>query len=100
MNFSTEVQHIYNGLTWAEKQTFEKKFKKLRKKKRVAFLAWLMGWHYAYVKEWGTQMLFWFTCGGLGIWAFIDLFRIGKITRRANDEIAEDIIAKINMLSK
>jgi len=38
----------------------------------------LLGAHYAYLNKWGTQILFWITAGGFGIWALIDLFSIGS----------------------
>lgn len=36
----------------------------------------LFGCQYAYLGKWGLQFLYWFTLGGVGIWAFIDLFHI------------------------
>ncbi|HUH28047.1 TM2 domain-containing protein [Gelidibacter sp.] len=43
----------------------------------TAYLCWFfLGCHYAYLGNWGLQILYWFTLGGLGIWAFIDLFHI------------------------
>lgn len=48
------------------------------KSKGVAYLLWfLLGAHYAYLGKWGTQILYWVTLGGLGIWAIIDLFTLG-----------------------
>tara|TARA_R110002167_G_scaffold220263_2_gene424869 strand:- start:815 stop:1009 length:195 start_codon:yes stop_codon:yes gene_type:complete len=38
----------------------------------------LFGTHYAYLGKWGLQFLFWFTFGGLGFWAFIDLHSLGS----------------------
>ena len=41
----------------------------------TAYLCWFfLGCHYAYLGRWGLQILYWITLGGLGIWAFIDLF--------------------------
>ena len=50
----------------------------------TAYLLWFFfGAHYAYLGRWGIQILFWVTLGGLGIWAFIDLFTMsGKVNRR------------------
>ncbi len=50
----------------------------------IAYLLYfvLYGTHYAYLGKWGWQLLFWLTAGGLGIWAFFDLFTIpGKVDR-------------------
>lgn len=35
-----------------------------------------LGCHYAYLGKWGLQFLYWFTLGGIGIWALVDLFHI------------------------
>ncbi len=41
----------------------------------------LFATHYAYLGKWGLQFLFWFTLGGFGIWALIDLFTMsGKVS--------------------
>lgn len=55
------------------------------------FFLFLFGTHYAYLGKWGTQFLFWFTAGGLGIWALIDLFTISGKVERHNAEIFQQI---------
>jgi hypothetical protein len=47
----------------------------------LAYVLWFfLGAHYAYLGKWGTQILYWITFGGLGIWALIDLFTLaGKV---------------------
>lgn len=49
----------------------------------TAYLFWFfLGAHYAYLGKWGLQILYWLTAGGIGIWAFIDLFIMsGKVSR-------------------
>ena len=48
------------------------------KSKGLAYLFWfLFGAHYAYLWKWGTQILFWITLGGFGVWTLIDLFTLG-----------------------
>ncbi|MDC1221438.1 TM2 domain-containing protein [Salibacteraceae bacterium] len=49
----------------------------------IAYLLWfLLGAHYAYLGRWGTQILYWITFGGLGVWALYDLFTMsGKVDR-------------------
>jgi TM2 domain-containing membrane protein YozV len=61
---------------------------KLMKSTAVTYLLWLFfGLHYIYLGKIGTQFLYWITAGGLGIWAFIDLFRIPGMVERKNNEI-------------
>ncbi len=58
----------------------------------IAYLLFfLFGAHYAYTNKWGTQILFWITLGGLGIWALIDLFRIPGIIYDFNDPIFDEL---------
>ena len=61
----------------------------------VAYLLYflLFGTHYAYLGKWGLQILFWITLGGLGIWAFIDLFTMSGKVDRYNANIFRQIEA-------
>ena len=47
--------------------------------------------HYGYVGKWGLQLLFWVTLGGMGIWAFIDLFRIPSMVSKHNELLYSQI---------
>jgi TM2 domain-containing membrane protein YozV len=54
----------------------------------VTYLLWFFfGLHYIYLGKIGTQFLYWITLGGLGVWAFADLFRIPGMVERKNNEI-------------
>lgn len=58
----------------------------------TAYLCWFfLGCHYAYLGKWGLQILYWITLGGLGIWAFIDLFLIPSKVNAHNLRIANQI---------
>ena len=58
----------------------------------LAYVMWvLLGAHYAYLGRWGLQIAFWLTLGGLGIWAFIDLFRIPGLVADHNWDVAEEL---------
>lgn len=54
------------------------------------FLFFLLG-HYAYLGKWGLQVLFWLSLGGLGIWLFIDLFRLSAKVQEYNRPILDAI---------
>ncbi|WP_235297423.1 TM2 domain-containing protein [Portibacter marinus] len=64
---------------------------KLRNVGIAYILLLFVGAHYAYVNKWGTQILFWITFGGLGIWWLIDLFRVPGLIDRFNDPIIDEI---------
>jgi hypothetical protein len=51
----------------------------------------LFATHYAYLGKWGLQFLFWFTFGGLGIWALIDLFTMSSKVNAHNAIIFRQI---------
>lgn len=54
----------------------------------VSYLLWFFfGLHYICLGKIGTQFLYWITAGGLGVWAFIDLFRIPGMVEAKNNEI-------------
>ena len=58
----------------------------------IAYLLFFFaGAHYAYFNKWGTQILFWITFGGLGIWWLIDIFRIPEMVHRYNDPIFDEL---------
>lgn len=62
------------------------------KSTEIAYLCWFfLGCHYAYLGKWGLQILYWFTLGGLGIWALIDLFTIPSKVSTHNLIIANQI---------
>lgn len=54
-------------------------------------LFFFVGGHYAYLNRWGTQIIFWITFGGLGIWWLIDLFRIHNMVYDFNDPIFDEL---------
>lgn len=68
---------------------------RLESKIRSVGIAYLLlfvaGAHYAYLNRWGTQVLFWITFGGLGIWWLIDVFRLNNMVLDFNDPIFDEI---------
>lgn len=71
-----------------------------RKRLGVAYLLWFfLGWHYAYNGKWGVQFLYWFTAAGLGIWAFIDLFRLPGIVTNTNKDLSIAIMRDVVALN-
>lgn len=64
---------------------------KLRSLGIAYLLLFIAGAHYAYLNKWGTQILFWITFGGLGIWWLIDIFRVPSLIEDYNDPIIDEI---------
>jgi hypothetical protein len=93
------VQVELTRLPSGAQQGFFTQYVQNRKSTGFAYLLWVVfGLHYAYVNRWGTQFLFWITAGGLGIWWFIDLFRIPGILRKHNHALALQCLATIKMV--
>jgi TM2 domain-containing membrane protein YozV len=54
-------------------------------------LLFFAGAHYAYLNKWGTQIIFWITFGGFGIWWLIDVFRLARMVEDFNDPIFDEL---------
>ena len=52
---------------------------------------WFLGCHYAYLGKWGIQLAYWFTLGGLGLWMFIDMFRLSGLVKKHNNLIYQQL---------
>jgi hypothetical protein len=66
-----------------------------RKAKNVVVayvLHFLLPAHYIYLDKFVTQLLFWFTFGGFGIWWFIDLIRMPSLVGTRNKDIADECL--------
>lgn len=58
----------------------------------IAYLLFFfVGAHYAYTNKWLTQIVFWITFGGLGIWWLIDIFRVPHLVHDFNDPIFDEL---------
>ena len=59
----------------------------------VTYLCWFFfGVHYFYLNKPLTNIIYWLTLGGLGIWAIIDLFRIPTLVKEANEEKIQNAV--------
>jgi TM2 domain-containing membrane protein YozV len=82
------IQNKIAAMDPAEQEMFLQEFKKRRKNIHIAFLFFILGLHYLYLKEFVKFFLFLFTMGGFGIWYLIDLFRGNSMIRTANQNAA------------
>lgn len=74
-----------------------------RKSKSLAigylFLIIIFAAHYAYLDNWGLQILFWVTGGGFLVWWFIDLFRLPGLIKNYNKDIASNTMRNLKAMS-
>lgn len=92
-NFPLLVTTKLNSMNNLQKEMF---FDEYNRRKKSLFLAYILllffGWHYAYLKKWGSQILSIITLWGLLIWWIIDWFRLPIIVKNYNNNIAVEII--------
>jgi hypothetical protein len=95
-DLSQEVWVEVIKLPVAGQMRFVEEFRRKRKSKATAYVFCLvLGLHYGYLGQWTKQLLFWVTGGGVFIWMGADLFRMSKLVREANTEIARTVLALI-----
>lgn len=92
-NFPLLVTTKLNSMNNLQKEMF---FDEYNRRKKSLFLAYILllflGWHYAYLKKWGSQILSIITLWGLLIWWIIDWFRLPILVKNYNNNIAVEII--------
>lgn len=73
----------------AERQSFFNYCASLNKTNGRAYVCWLFAVHYFYFGKPGINFLFWFTGGGLLIWWIVDIFRVPRMVKQANEHLPE-----------
>lgn len=92
----TTVRAQLAGMSLVEGEEFLEEYQYRRRDPLIAvLLAIFLGMHYAYRREWGLQVAFWFTFGGLGVWWIIDMVRIHSATRRDNRNAARSVVHRM-----
>jgi hypothetical protein len=79
-------------------QFLEEYQRRARRTGRAYLLLIALGWHYAYFRKWGHQVLFWVTMGGVMCWWFIDFFRIPSMVRDCNKDIAVAVMKDLKVV--
>jgi hypothetical protein len=65
-------------LSAKKQEEFVEEYRRKAKSTGVGYLLWFVGFHHAYVGNWGLLILYWLTLGGLCVWWIIDLFRVSE----------------------
>ncbi|MEC2074840.1 TM2 domain-containing protein [Metabacillus fastidiosus] len=70
-----------------------------QKSKGIAYALWFflggLGGHRYYAGSIGMGVAMTLTLGGLGFWALLDVFFIGKAVEKKNEAIEKDLIMKV-----
>lgn len=97
--FPLMVEEALAKLSNTQQNAFQEEYWRRRKSENAAALLWLLlGWHYAYLRKWGLQILFWLTGGGLIVWWVVDLFRVRGLVRDYNRDVALDVMRNLRAL--
>ena len=93
------VRNEVSSLSPQRQEEFVEEYRRKAKSTGVAYILWLFcGLHYAYIRKWGIQFLFWFTAGGLFVWWFIDLFRTAGIISDYNKDTSVDVLRNLKAI--
>lgn len=82
-------------MTIGQKLMLQSQYYKERKSPGITSILALFGIHYFYLGEIGLGLLYWMTCGGLGLWWYIDLYRAKRLADIHNQRKADEITALI-----
>lgn len=100
-NLPSMVRSELTRLPIRQQDLFLEEFRRKAKSSGMAYFLWFFfGCQYAYLGNWGIQILYWFTLGGLGLWAFIDLFRIAGMVRNYNKDVAVDVLRSMSVMTR
>ncbi len=90
---------LKQNLTAQQLALVDSEMPKKAKSKTLAYIFWfflgVLGGHRFYAGDVGRGILMAVTLGGLGIWAFIDVFFIGSRIEEKNDQIELAIIQRV-----
>ncbi|QHJ70154.1 TM2 domain-containing protein [Planococcus halotolerans] len=94
---------VKQGLSTQELTMVQSEMMNKQKSKGIAYALWFflggLGGHRYYAGDVGIGIAMTLTLGGLGIWAFIDVFFIGKAIESKNEKIERDIISNVKRYS-
>jgi hypothetical protein len=75
-------------------EAFARDYLRRRKLLLIAYLLWVLGWHYLYLGKIGLQFAFLTTLGGFLVWGLVDLFRLPGMVARQNEGIVWDLMSQ------
>jgi hypothetical protein len=91
------LQHVVGQMDPQSQAAFFNEYERKQKKVSAGYLLWLIGFQYLYYGKVGLFFAYWFTAGGLGIWALVDLFRMPSIARAANEQMARQALQTLGI---
>ena len=94
------VRNAVAKLSAEGQEEFLEEYRRKSKSLPIAYLWWFfLGAHYAYLRSWGWQIVFWLTLGGLFLWWAFDLLHMYWKVKSLNRDIAIDVMRTLKMVS-
>jgi hypothetical protein len=93
MRLPKGVEEALAKLDPSLRQAFVRDYLRRRKLLLIAYLLWLLGWHYLYLGKIGPQLAFLLTVGGFLVWAIVDLFRLPGMVARYNEAVVSELLS-------
>ena len=95
------VKQRLQDFSSTEKAAYYEELNRRKKSIAVGYLCLIiLGWHYAYVKKWGTQIVCLLTFWGLLIWWVVDWFRIPSIINEYNKNLSVELLDSFSWVTK
>ncbi len=95
---------LKKDLNGEELSMVQSELEKQQKSKGIMYALWFftggIGGHRYYLGDIGMGIAMTITLGGLGFWALIDVFFIGKRLEKKTNQLELEIIHKVKALSK
>lgn len=79
------------GLPCEDQDKWLTNYESSRKGYGLSLFLWLFGFHYIYYQKFQTQLIFWVTFGGFGLWWIFDLIRMPILLNNWNMDEAEKV---------
>ncbi len=100
MPIPASLQGVFQALPANTQALVWRDYEHRKKSGLIAYILWFpLGFHYLYLGRIGTQIIYWLTAGGLGLWMLIDLFRIPGLVERKNEDIARELMAQYRAIA-
>jgi len=97
--FPLIVENKLSQMSNSERNAFLNEYNRRKKSVLIGYLLLIpFGWHYAYVKKYGTQIFAIIILWGFLIWWLIDWFRIPSIVGRYNKDLSVKIMTEMALI--
>ncbi len=95
------VRDELTAMAAVKQEAFLEEYRRRRKRVLVAYLAWLIFSHYAYLGgRWLVQFVFWLTSGGFFVWWLFDGFRLFWMVQNFNRDVAIEVLRDVRAISE